>query len=116
MTESELIPSVRDRFVHILSAVDTVETEFSEISVAELTSNRASCLALERLLEIIGVASDHIPAEIKASETMVDWQCLSDISLRLENVRERVEPRVLMSVVKEKLTPLKDCAERRIQA
>jgi uncharacterized protein with HEPN domain len=114
MTGLETIPSAQDRFFHILSAINTVETEFCEFSVEQLTSDRTSWLALERLLEIISVASDHIPADIKASETMVDWQCLADISVQLENVRERVEPRMLMSIVREKLTPLKVCAERRI--
>lgn len=116
MTELEPIPSMRDRFVHILSAINTVQTELSEISAEKLTSNRASWLALERLLEIISVASDYLPAEIKASETAVDWQCLADISTRLENVRERVEPNTLISIAREKLIPLKVCAERRIQA
>jgi uncharacterized protein with HEPN domain len=116
MTESELIPSARDRFFHILSAINIVETELYEISVEQLASNRALRLALERLLEIIGVASDHIPAEVKASETMVDWQSLANISARLENVRERVEPHLLMSIVTEKLPSLKACAEQRIHA
>jgi uncharacterized protein with HEPN domain len=73
-------------------------------------------MALERLLEIISVASEHIPTAIKAAEPMVDWSCIAGIGDRLENTHDRVEPGVLWSIARETLGPLKVCAERHVQA
>src|SRR5258708_4563137 len=116
MTELETVLSLGDRFSHILSAINTIQLELGECSENELAKDRTRRLALERLLEIISIASDHIPVEIKAAESMVDWHCLADIGVRLENTRDRIEPEVLWSMAWEKLAPLKACAERRIQA
>lgn len=115
MAESEFVPSVQDRFFHILSAINTVQTEFGDFSAKEITNNKTFCLALERLIEIISVASDHIPDEIKTSEVRVDWQCLADIGARLENASERIEPATLMNIAREKLSFLRACAEQRIR-
>jgi uncharacterized protein with HEPN domain len=116
MTELEIAPSLEDRFAHILAAINTIQAELRECSEMELASNRTQRLALERLFEIISVASDHIPAEIKTAESKVDWHCLADLGLRLENTRDRIEPEVLWVTAREKLAPLKECAERRIPA
>jgi uncharacterized protein with HEPN domain len=112
MTELEIVPSVPDRFVHILSAIGTVQEELRGISEEELASDRTRRLALERLLEIVSVASDHIPASLKAAENAVDWQALADIGVRLENTRDRIETNVLWTISQGTLIPLKACAER----
>jgi uncharacterized protein with HEPN domain len=115
MTQLEIVPTVQDRFSHILSAINTVQAELYECSAEELANNRVLWLALERLLEIISVASDHIPAEIKASEAKVDWNSLAGIGARLEDTRSRIEPETLLSIAREKLAPLKICAEQRVR-
>jgi uncharacterized protein with HEPN domain len=73
-------------------------------------------MALERMLEIISVASEHIPANMKAAETDVDWQAIADIGARLENTRDRIEADVLWTISHDKLPPLKACAEQRLRA
>jgi uncharacterized protein with HEPN domain len=110
--ESEGVPSVADRFAHILSAIDAVQELLHGISEDELTGDRTRRLALERLLEIISMASSHIPTSLRMVEYGVDWQTIDDIGERLENTRDRVEADVLWTVSQEKLTPLKTCAER----
>jgi uncharacterized protein with HEPN domain len=67
---------------------------------------------LERLFEIISVASDHIPASFKSDEIGVDWQAIVDIGSRLENTHDRIETNVLWTISHDKLMPLKVCAER----
>lgn len=116
MTNLEIIPSVGDRFSHILSAINIIQDELRGTSERELVNNLRRRLALERLFEIVSIASNHIPAEIKAAEPMVDWRCLAEIGLRLENPRDRIEPEVLWSMACGKLVQLRACAERRIQA
>ncbi len=114
MTESEALPSVADRFAHILSAINTVQEELHGISEGALANDRMRRMALERLFEIISVASDHIPANLKAVKNGVDWQAIADIGGRLENTRDRIETSVLWTISQDKLVPLKACAERRL--
>jgi uncharacterized protein with HEPN domain len=111
----ETLLSVADRLAHILSAIDAVQGELYGITEEALANDRMLRLALERLLEIISVASGHIPADLKAVENSVDWQAISDIGARLENTRERVETNVLWTISQERLMPLKACAERRLR-
>jgi uncharacterized protein with HEPN domain len=109
---SEALPSIADRFTHIVSAIDNVEETLNGISEEELASDRMRRLALERLLEIVSMASAHIPASLNAAEDAVDWQTITDIGDRLENTRDRFEAKVLRTISRDKLIPLKSCAER----
>jgi|SRR5947209_9191833 uncharacterized protein with HEPN domain len=115
MKEFETVPSVADRFAHILSAIGTVQEQLDGISLEALASDRIRRLALERLLEIISIASSHIPSNLRAVENGVDWQTIDDIGDRLENTHDRVEANVLWTISQEKLLPLKICAERQIR-
>ena len=106
------MPTVADRFAHILSAIGTVQAQLHGISEEALANDRIRRLVLERLLEIISMASSHIPADLRAVENIVDWQTIDDIGNRLENTRDRIEASVLWTISQDKLTPLKVCAER----
>jgi uncharacterized protein with HEPN domain len=108
----EAIPTLADRFAHILSAIGTVQEQLHGISEEALANDRIRRLVLERLLEIISMASSHIPADLRAVENVVDWQTIDDIGNRLENARGRIEASVLWTISQDKLTPLKVCAER----
>ena len=115
MTDTEVAPSVVDRFTHILSAIDTVEEALQGTSEETLADDRRRRLALERLFEIISVASGHIPASLKAVENAVDWQTIADIGVRLEDTRNRIETKVLWMISEDTLVALKACPERRIR-
>lgn len=112
MTELGIVPSVENLCSHILSAIDAVEEYLHGISEAALAEDRTRRLALERSLEMISVASDHLPSALKTAESGVDWQTIADIGARLENTRDRIESRVLWAISQEMLIPLKACAER----
>ena len=109
------LPSVTDRFEHIASMIHEVEAILAGIFQQELIDDRQRRMALERMLEIISVASDHIPTNMKAADTDVDWQAIADIGKRLENTRDRIEPEVLWAISHDTLPPLKACAERRLR-
>jgi uncharacterized protein with HEPN domain len=111
-TEPGAIPSVSDRFAHIVAAIGTVQENLHGISEEGLADDGVLRLALERLLEIVIVASAHIPANLKAIESTVDWQAIADIGDRLENTRVRIDAKILWMVSQDKLIPLKSCAER----
>jgi uncharacterized protein with HEPN domain len=106
------LPSVTDRFGHIVSMIHEVQAILSGISRQELIDDWRKRMALERMLEIISVASEHIPAKMKATETDVDWQAIAHIGKRLENTRDRIEAEVLWTISHDKLLSLKSCSER----
>jgi uncharacterized protein with HEPN domain len=108
-------PSVTDRFGHIASMIHEIEALLSGSSRQELVDDWKRRMALERMLEIISVASDHIPASRKAVEGDVDWQAIADIGQRLENTRDRIEAGVLWAISHDTLPLLKACAERRLR-
>src|SRR5665213_70432 len=112
MTDMEVAPSVVDCLAHILRAIDTVEEALQGISEETLADDRRRRLVLERLFEMISVASDHIPASLKAVEHGVDWQTIADIGDRLEDTRNRIETDVLWTMSQDTLVPLKACAQR----
>src|SRR6266852_893797 len=97
-TEPEAIPSLADRFAHILSAIGTVQEQLHGISEEALANDRMRRLVLERLLEIISIASGHVPADIRAVENDVDWQTIDEIGHRLESARDRIETNVLWTI------------------
>jgi uncharacterized protein with HEPN domain len=108
--------SITDRFADIASMIDEIEKVLLGISQQELVGDWKREMALERMLEIIGVASDHIPAQLKAAERDVDWQAIAALSARLENALDRIEPDVLWTISRDKLPPLKAYAERHLRA
>jgi uncharacterized protein with HEPN domain len=111
-----LPPKLSDRFIHILKAANDIDEWLRGLSQQQLAHNLTLRLALERVLEIIGVATDHIPADVKAAEVAVDWKALADLSRRLEVASERVEPEVLWDFAQHKLVPLKELALRYVEA
>jgi uncharacterized protein with HEPN domain len=114
--DSDLPPTLSDRFIHILSAANDIDEWLRELSKQQLAHDQTLRLALERALEIIGVATDHIPADLKETEVAADWKALADLSRRLEVASERIEPEVLWDFAQHKLVPLKELARRYAEA
>jgi uncharacterized protein with HEPN domain len=115
MTELRIAPSVENLCSHTLSAIDAIEECLHGISEAALAEDRTRRLALERSLEMISVASGHLPSALKTTESGVDWQTIADIGARLENTRDRIESQVLWEISQETLMPLKVCAKRHLR-
>jgi uncharacterized protein with HEPN domain len=109
------LPSVTDRFGHIASMIHKIEKTLLGVSQRELIDDWKRRMALERMLEIISVASEHIPPNLKAIEEDVDWQAIADIGQRLEDTRDRIEADVLWAISHDKLASLKVSAERHLR-
>ena len=54
-------PSVAERFSHIYEKIALVKEAVAGRTLADLAKDKRTCVAMERLFEIIGIASDHIP-------------------------------------------------------
>ena len=109
MTE---FPSVADRLAHISSAIDAVREILLGISDDALTQDEVRQLALERLFEIICIASSYVPTNLKADENGTKWEAIDAVGRRLENTRDRIEPHVLWTMSQDVFIPLKAWAER----
>jgi len=108
-------PSVRDRFVHISEEIEAIEFMLAGIAQEQLAEDELRRMAMERMFEIIGIASDHIPANLKAQEVEVDWQAIAELSDRLGNALDCIETAVLWNMAHEKLPPLLACAKRQLR-
>lgn len=107
------LPSVADRFSHIHEKIGLIKKEIDGRTSVDLATDKLSCVAMERMFEIIGIATDHIPDEIKIHEAGVDWSAVSAMSDRLGDVLVRVEPDVLLHWARDLMPPLEQCAARR---
>lgn len=105
-------PSVAERFSHIYEKIALVKEAIAGRTAADLAKDMRTCVAMERFFEIIGIASDHIPNEIKKREAEVDWTAVAEMSDRFGNVAIRVEPDTLPHWAHDLMPPLERCAAR----
>ena len=109
-------PTLGDRLTHILEAIDDVQSLFASKAVTAITQDRTLRLALERLFEIICEASRHVPAEIKAKETAIDWRTMTDLGNLLRHAYHRADVTHLAEIAQTDLPPLKAFVERVLDA
>jgi uncharacterized protein with HEPN domain len=105
-------PTLGDRLVHILDAIDNIQALFAGRDIETMKQERTLCLALERLFEIICEASRHVPDEIKTEETDIDWRRMTDLGNLLRHAYHRVDIARLAEIAKADLPPLRAFVER----
>jgi uncharacterized protein with HEPN domain len=108
-------PTLADRLVHILAAIDTIQTLIAKKALQDFTNDIPLRLAVERAFEIISEASRRIPENIKARQMTIEWQRMADLGNLLRHAYHRVEPQILLDIAKRDLPPLKAFAERVIR-
>jgi uncharacterized protein with HEPN domain len=105
-------PTLADRLVHILAAIDTIENALANKRFDDVTGDLMLRLAVERSFEIICEASRRIPDNVKAQQPDIDWRGMLDLGNRLRHAYHRVEPSILWEIAQRDLPPLKAFAER----
>jgi uncharacterized protein with HEPN domain len=105
-------PTLADRLVHILAAVDTIQTALANKAVDEFTKDILLRLAVERSFEIISEASRRIPDSVKAQQPAIDWLRMADLGNRLRDAYHRVDPNLLWQIAERDLAPLRAFVER----
>jgi uncharacterized protein with HEPN domain len=76
-------PTLADRLEHILSAICDVQTLLSNLSVEDFAKDKYRRVAVGRFFEIISEASRHIPDDVKAQQTEINWRRMADLGNRL---------------------------------
>jgi uncharacterized protein with HEPN domain len=105
-------PTLADRLVHILAAIETIQTALASETLDDLATNRMLRLAVERSFEIMCEASRRIPDGVKAEHPEIDWQGMVDFGNRLRHAYHSVDPNILWQIAQRDLPPLKAFAER----
>jgi len=105
-------PTLADRLIHILSAIDGIEAMLARKTIDDFTSDLMLRLAVERALEIVCEASRHIPSQIKTGETSIDWQRIVNFGNVMRHAHHRVDSRIVFEIIGHDLPPLKAFAER----
>jgi uncharacterized protein with HEPN domain len=105
-------PTLGDRLVHILTAIEDVRSMLSGRSIEEFAADRMLRMAVERSFEIMSEASRHIPDEMKEREKDIAWRKLADLGNRLRHAYHRVDPNILWDIAHNDLEPLERFVER----
>jgi uncharacterized protein with HEPN domain len=107
-------PTLPDRLIHILDAINDIQTVFSGTTVASFAAEKFQRMVVERSFEIICEASRHLPANVKAQQP-IDQQGMLDFSNRLRHAYHRIDATLLWRIAESDLPPLKAFAERRMR-
>jgi len=108
-------PTLGDRLVHILTAIEDIRAMLSNRTFAEFTHDRILRMAVERSFEIMSEASRYIPKDLKDAEQGIAWQKLADLGNRLRHAYHRIDPDILWNIVENDLEPLKAFIEGIVQ-
>ena len=108
-------PTLADRLMHVLTAIDTIENALADKRLEDLTRDLMLRLAVERSFEIICEAAHRIPADVKSRQPEIDWRKMVDFGNRLRHAYHRIEPNILWETASRDLPPLKAFVDRVIR-
>ena len=99
--------SDKERLLHIIDAIQSIEEFTKEISYAEYIEDFKLRLALIKLLEIIGEASGGITPQTQEQFSDIDWAILKSIRNVLVHEYFGVDYDIIWNVIKSKIPDLK---------
>jgi uncharacterized protein with HEPN domain len=106
-------PTLGDRVVHILEAIEEIEWAVAGKTFATFAGDRFLRLGIERLLEIVCEASQHIPEQMKTKQTDIAWHKM--IGNRLRHAYHNVDATIVWNVISDDLPPLKSFVRQIIE-
>lgn len=98
----------KERITHVLEAIENIETILNEISFDDFSKNLEKKLAIERLLEIIGEATNHISDTVLYnSNTSSPWKKIISTRNMISHEYFRVDEALLFQIATKEMLPLK---------
>ena len=94
------------RLQHIAYAISLVQEFMQDKDFAELFHNQLLLSAVERQVEIIGEAANHLSEEIKEKYTTIPWRKIIGFRNLISHEYFRVDVAILWDVITDKLPPL----------
>jgi uncharacterized protein with HEPN domain len=108
-----LIPhTLVDLLFHTTGSINNIQMFLSRGSAGALTNDKAVRMAVERSLEIISEAVQHIPDDVKAQQPDIEWGLISDLGDRLRRDYYLIDANLLLQIIERDLPPLKSFAQR----
>jgi len=108
-------PTLADRLVHILTAINTIQNALVNKRLDDLKDDLMLRLAVERSFEIICEASRRVPDNVKSLQPKIDWNGMVDFGNLLRHAYHRVDPNLLWLTAERDLPPLKAFVEHIIR-
>lgn len=98
----------KERINHVLEAIENIEFILLDVSFEDFSKSLEKKLAIERLLEIIGEATNHISDEILYnSKTSTPWKKIIATRNMISHEYFRVDEELLYQIATNNIIPLK---------
>lgn len=104
--------SPRLRLLHIRDEIGALSSRVELIDFDTFRDDYIMVRATERAILIISEAAKALPDEMIASETDIDWRAIRSIGNILRHEYERVEPKILWSIISDEFPSLLASVER----
>jgi uncharacterized protein with HEPN domain len=101
-----------DLLFHTTDSINNIQIFLSRGSAGALTTDKAMRMAVERSLEIVSEAVQHIPDDVKARQPDIEWSLISDLGDRLRRDYYQIDANLLLQIIERDLPPLKSFAQR----
>ena len=96
------------RINHVIDAIENVEIILENVTFDDFSNNLEKRLAIERLLEIIGEATNHISEEILYnSKTSSPWKQIIATRNLISHEYFRIDVKMLFQIATVEMIPLK---------
>ena len=99
------------RLLHILEAIEEIESYISNIELPEFESNSMMRFACIKQIEIVGEASHHLTDEIKNKQAHVQWKQINGLRNILIHEYFGVDTIIVWQIIKNDLPELKAAVE-----
>jgi uncharacterized protein with HEPN domain len=100
-----------DLLFHTTDSINNIQIFLSRGSAGALATYQATRMAVERSLEIISEAVQHIPDDVKARQPDIEWSLISDLGDRLRRDYYQIDANLLLQIIECDLPPLKTFAQ-----
>lgn len=109
---TRLIPhTLVDLLFHTTGSINNIQMFLSRRSAGTLTTDKAMRMAVERSLEIISEAVQHIPDDVKNRQPDIEWSLICDLGDRLRRDYYLIDANLLLQIIERDLPPLKAFAQ-----
>jgi uncharacterized protein with HEPN domain len=99
--------SDKERLNHINDAINDILNFTNEVTFEEYQKDYKLRLALTKLFEIIGEASNKISEELKSKFTEVEWKMLNMVRNVLVHAYFGIDYNIMWETIKNDMKPLK---------
>lgn len=107
-----LTPDDRARLTHILDAIDKASEALMDYTLEAFHSDWEKRLVIERLLEIIGEAANHVSSDVRNTHSQIPWSQMIGMRNVVSHQYYRINVEMVWKTAKEAVPPLRNQIEQ----